>query len=212
MAHGLRIGQEELGLPFDDQSPWNFSDGYGGDRNHEGIDWECCVGTPVYALYEGKVDEFQYHYNSVRGSGERTSAGTGIGYDSGPYGNQVRIRVTRANPDDGFELTYGHLSQIFVEVGQDVVKGDLLGLSGNTGNSTGPHLHVHFKPYVNGNPVGSDTFPYGTEDFADFLPTNHTGSHEAGKLKANCPAANGPTSGTLMLYSQPADGASQVGT
>jgi len=72
------------------------------------------------------------------------------GWVSG-YGNYVAV-------DHGNRLStgYGHLSQIYVAVGQDVQRGQALGASGNTGRSTGPHLI--FEVRRNGNPV--DPTPY----------------------------------------------------
>ena len=58
----------------------------------------------------------------------------------GGYGNCVVIR----HPN-GLETLYGHLSKIVVKHGQQVVAGDVVGLGGSTGNSTGPHLHFECR-------------------------------------------------------------------
>ena len=94
-------------------------------RMHKGIDWAVPKGTAVRASFGGTV----------------VSAGW-----SGGYGNCITIR----HPD-GKQTRYGHLSKILVSAGQKVDQGQKIALSGNTGRSTGPH--VHFEILVNGTQV-----------------------------------------------------------
>ncbi|MGN0342358.1 MAG: peptidoglycan DD-metalloendopeptidase family protein [Roseburia sp.] len=94
-------------------------------RMHEGVDFACPEGTPVMAALGGTV--------------------TYVGWING-YGNCVMIRH-----DDGTSTRYAHNSELLVEEGQTVVQGEIISLSGNTGNSTGPHLH--FEILVDGEPV-----------------------------------------------------------
>ena len=93
--------------------------GYRHGRRHQGIDLPYPTGTPVYATFDGKVR---------------------ISDVVGGYGNLVVIR--HAN---GLETFYGHLSQRNVEPGQWVSAGDVIGLGGSTGRSTGPHLHFETR-------------------------------------------------------------------
>ena len=92
---------------------------YGTSKFHEGMDFSSAIGTPVYATGAGTVKS--------------------AGWESG-YGNSIDI-------DHGFSyLTrYAHLSQILVKEGQSVKRGDLIGKVGNTGKSTGPHLHYEVR-------------------------------------------------------------------
>ena len=103
-----------------------FTSGFGQrwGRQHKGVDWGCSVGTTVRASRGGTV----------------VSAGW-----SGGYGYCIVI-----DHGDGVQTRYAHLSKILVSVGQSVSQSDKIGLSGNTGNSTGPHLH--FEVIVNGTP------------------------------------------------------------
>ncbi|HAN10763.1 MAG TPA: hypothetical protein DCP90_09170 [Clostridiales bacterium] len=84
---------------------------------HQGIDIANDVGTSIYAAGNGTVSE--------------------TGYDAGGYGNYIKIKHS-----NGFETLYGHLSKIKVSQGDKVTKQDKIGLMGNTGRSTGSHVHV----------------------------------------------------------------------
>ena len=94
-------------------------------RLHAGQDFGISVGTPLHAAESGKVVQ--------------------AGWVSG-YGNYTCI-----SHGGGLATCYAHQSQIMVGVGSNVSRGQVIGLGGNTGNSTGPHLH--FEVRVNGNPV-----------------------------------------------------------
>ncbi|MFD4951925.1 M23 family metallopeptidase [Streptomyces sp. NPDC058451] len=97
---------------------------------HTGVDFHAASGTSVHAV----------------GSGTVVDAGWG-----GAYGNQVVIRMA-----DGMYTQYGHLSSIQVSVGQQVIPGQRIGLSGATGNVTGPHLHFEARTTPD---YGSDVDP-----------------------------------------------------
>ncbi|MET9555833.1 M23 family metallopeptidase [Streptomyces sp. NPDC006645] len=98
--------------------------------SHSGVDFRAASGTSVVAVGAGTVVE----------------AGWG-----GAYGNNVVIRM-----NDGTYTQYGHLSSIGVSVGQGVTPGAPIGLSGSTGNSTGPHLHFEART---SEEYGSDIDP-----------------------------------------------------
>lgn len=97
----------------------------GASTNHKGIDWATPTGTAIMASSNGKV----------------TRAGW-----LGSYGYVIYI----SHPD-GKETRYAHLSKVLVSPGQSVKQGQKIALSGNTGRSTGPHLHFELR--VNGTPV-----------------------------------------------------------
>lgn len=94
-------------------------------RMHKGVDWGVPVGTTVFASSAGTVVRADYN---------------------GAYGNCVLI----SHPD-GRMTRYAHCSKLLVSVGQYVEQGETIALSGNTGRSTGPHLH--FEIIINGSPV-----------------------------------------------------------
>ncbi|RKN37386.1 M23 family metallopeptidase [Streptomyces hoynatensis] len=98
--------------------------------HHTGVDFVVGTGTPVSAV----------------GDGEVVSAGT-----VNAYGNEVIIKHA-----DGHYSQYAHLSSISVSAGQTVSAGDRIGLSGATGNATGPHLHFEIRT---GPSYGSDIDP-----------------------------------------------------
>ncbi|MFI8293787.1 M23 family metallopeptidase [Streptomyces sp. NPDC085614] len=98
--------------------------------SHSGVDFHASSGTKVVSV----------------GSGTVVEAGWG-----GAYGNNIVIRMY-----DGTYTQYGHLSAISVSVGQTVTPGQKIGLSGSTGNSTGPHLHFEARSTAE---YGSDINP-----------------------------------------------------
>lgn len=105
---------------------WPVSGGkitsYMGDgRGHKGIDIGAPYGTPIYAAEEGKIIE------------------TGSGWNGG-YGNCIRIQ----HPDGNITV-YAHQSSLAVSYGEYVVKGQLIGYVGSTGDSSGNHLHFEVR-------------------------------------------------------------------
>lgn len=97
---------------------------------HTGVDLAAATGVPIATV----------------GAGEVVSAG----YD-GSYGNKVVVRH-----DDGTETWYAHMDSIGVTTGQQVEAGQGVGTVGSTGNVTGPHLHLEFRP-GGGAPVDPQT-------------------------------------------------------
>ena len=108
--------------------------GYRWGRLHAGVDVGVWTGTTVRASRAGQV----------------TVAGW-----VGGYGNCVMI-----DHGDGVMTVYGHLSEVTVSVGEYVDQGERVALSGNTGRSTGPHLHFEIR--VNGTPVDPEPYLAGT--------------------------------------------------
>ncbi|OSP40933.1 peptidase [Streptomyces sp. 13-12-16] len=97
---------------------------------HTGVDFSVPTGTSLKAV----------------GAGTVVSAGWG-----GAYGNQVVVKL-----DDGYYAQYAHLSSLSVSAGQTVTAGQQVGLSGATGNVTGPHLHFEIRTTPD---YGSDVDP-----------------------------------------------------
>lgn len=99
---------------------------YGGYVGHTGMDIATPIGTPIYAVKGGTV--------------------VAVGSKTGGLGKYIAI-----DHGNGVTTWYGHNSMLYVKVGQYVTKGEVIALSGNTGRSTGPHLHIAFM--VNGSYV-----------------------------------------------------------
>jgi len=89
-------------------------------RMHRGVDLKASVGDTVYAAFSGKVRLAKFERNG--------------------YGFYVVVRH-----DNGLETVYGHLSKFLVKPNQFVKAGTPIALSGNTGRSTGPHLHFETR-------------------------------------------------------------------
>jgi len=85
---------------------------------HTGVDFAVKTGTPVLAVADGKIENANWGKS---------------------YGNQVVQKV------DGGWVIYAHLNAVRCKPGQVVKKGQIVGESGNSGNSSGPHLHFEYR-------------------------------------------------------------------
>ncbi|MBN2618248.1 MAG: M23 family metallopeptidase [Spirochaetales bacterium] len=119
-------------FPFAHGEKHKIDQGFGGkfshqDENYYAVDFSMDIGTPIYAARDGVVVEVKEDSN--RGGASSSYA---------KYGNFISIYHS-----DGTFASYVHLKKdgAEVEVGDEVFMGDLIGYSGNTGLSTGPHLH-----------------------------------------------------------------------
>lgn len=132
---------------------------YGRKDYHFGIDMAVSTGTPVYSVANGTVASIKYY------------SGTG----NGVY---IHHKVNGKN----YTSTYFHLSRINVKVGDVVTKDTVIAYSGNTGNSTGPHLHLSILKGLAGDdykfwgttyytknidPASVINFPSGYKSFSD---------------------------------------------
>ncbi|MEO9865002.1 MAG: M23 family metallopeptidase [Yoonia sp.] len=122
-----RIAAERAPFDIPVKSNYRLTSGFGQrwGRLHAGTDFAGPVGTPIYATADGVV--------------------TSAGWSSG-YGRLIKIQH-----EFGIETRYAHLNRMRVSVGQRVSRGERIGDMGNSGRSTGPHLHYEVR--VGGSPV-----------------------------------------------------------
>ena len=126
-ANLYRMAAEKLPFSMPVRSAFRYTSGYGsrndpingGNRMHEGTDFAAGVGTPIYATADGVVSHAGW---------------------SGGYGRLIKIQH-----EFGYETRYAHLSEIRVSVGQRISRGDRIGDMGNSGRSTGSHLHYEVR-------------------------------------------------------------------
>ncbi len=120
-------------------SCYTITGGFGEGRSYEshgGTDIAAPIGTPIYAANSGTVID-------TSNDCSHSSAGVGVCNHGGGYGNHVWIQH-----DNGYQTIYGHMINTAVSTGEYVSKGQLIGYSGSTGWSTGPHLHFELR--ING--------------------------------------------------------------
>ena len=94
-------------------------------NGHVALDYSVVVGTPIKTTLDGVVKH--------------------VGYDPDGYGNYIIVK------NGSYEVYFAHLSETGVSMGDSVRAGQVIGLSGNTGNSTGPHLHYEIRQ--SGRPI-----------------------------------------------------------
>jgi murein DD-endopeptidase MepM/ murein hydrolase activator NlpD len=133
-----RIAAETAPFANPLQSSFRYTSGFGmrWGRMHKGTDFAAPYGTPIHVTAEGTV--------------------THAGWQSG-YGRLIKVR--HAN---GIETRYAHLAKIRVKVGQKVSRGAVIGDMGNSGRSTGTHLHYEVR--VNGRAINPMTFIKAGQD------------------------------------------------
>ncbi|MDR0821962.1 MAG: peptidoglycan DD-metalloendopeptidase family protein [Oscillospiraceae bacterium] len=133
--YGKFIWPVSKSVAYISEVPW-YDGGYSG---HQGVDFACKVGTPIYACASGTVSSAK-------------DARDGYG-----------MRVIIDHPS-GLRTLYAHMSQIYVKAGQVVTQGECIGLVGMTGYVTGPHVHLEVR---NGNTF-LDPLNYVTYTRRDF--------------------------------------------
>jgi LysM repeat protein len=111
------VGTFTFAWPANNQylSGWDYM-----AQGHPGLDFSTALGAPIYASDSGVV--------------------VFAGWSNWGYGNMIMI-----DHGNGWQTVYAHLSQINVVCGQGVYQGNLIGLAGSTGNSSGPHLHFEMR-------------------------------------------------------------------
>jgi len=123
---------------------------YNTRKFHAGMDFSCNIGTDVYATGDGVVEK--------------------VGWQTG-YGNTILV-----DHGFGYKTLYAHLHDFKTKVGKKVVRGEVIGLVGNTGKSTGPHLHyeVHVKGQAV-NPINYYYMDLSPEDYEEMIQiaSNH---------------------------------------
>jgi murein DD-endopeptidase MepM/ murein hydrolase activator NlpD len=113
----------------------NRSDPFNGRaRMHQGVDIRGPLGTPIYATADGVISRSEW---------------------ANGYGNLIEI-----NHGNGIETRYGHLSRLIAQPNERVKRGQLIGLMGSTGRSTGSHLHYEVR--IAGNAVNPLPYIQGT--------------------------------------------------
>ncbi|MFT5822142.1 MAG: hypothetical protein ACI8ZM_003398 [Crocinitomix sp.] len=113
---------DNYAIPFDGTMTSKY--GYRRGRRHNGVDIDLETGDTICAAFDGKIRYAKYHENG--------------------FGNLIVIRHY-----NGLETYYAHCSKLMVAPNQDVKAGDPIGLGGNTGHSTGSHLHFEVRFYDN---------------------------------------------------------------
>lgn len=168
----LPEGQLWLESPMDPESKFRITQDWkdsspGCDPLHPGVDWGCPKGSHIHAVAAGIVIKpssgtLMWYLSDLMLSGKKG------------FGNTIWI------DHGGIYTVYAHLSYKFVSTGQHVRRGEVIGLCGSTGNSTGPHLHFGV----------SDIHPDGFTQYHQFSPCGWLNPHD---ILGTCPVDTCPT-------------------
>lgn len=137
-----------------------FTSGYGyrddpfhhGSDFHPGIDLAAPTGTPIHATADGTI--------------------VAAGWNNGGYGNMVEI-----DHGKGIHTRYGHMSRVLVTDGEHVTRGQVIGLVGSTGHSTGSHCHYEVR--IDNKPVNPIPFMKSTDYLLAMKRGGETGAMDA---------------------------------
>ena len=178
MGFSLRVDAASYTWPVDIKYP--ITTGFYGYANHGGCDMAVSLGTPVYASADGTATVVDRGcLGSHRADGApKCSKGSSCGAwnnsgNNGSYGNYIII-----DHGNGAKTYYCHLSTgIPINSGQSVQQGELIGYSGTSGNSTGPHLHFEIRI----NNTRKDPADYLTRENVSPGPTAPPGNTQISK-------------------------------
>jgi hypothetical protein len=202
-----------------DGKPWweDFGGGEGGDGQLYGMGDSGTLASPTdgysnnitsrwgeirHLVIDGKKVTTKPHGGMDIGVREGTSVkavkdGTVIhtGYNPDGFGNNVIIQH-----DDGYQTVYAHLSSKSMQKGDKVTAGQLVGLSGNTGFSSGPHLHFQVQKSINGKTYDPAAYLSGSKD------VTASGVHSGTPEDAVSNALFSSSAGSLFSGVKPKDG------
>lgn len=159
-------------IPFKGRITSRF--GYRRGRNHNGIDIDLETGDTIVAAFDGKVRYSQMHEKG--------------------FGNLVIIRHY-----NGLETYYAHCSKLLVAPNQEVKAGEPIALGGNTGRSTGDHLHFEVRFYD--NPINPEHLFNFEEQYVDDNLLVHSGIFRAGSSKYSNSSGHSNIGGGSSTYS-----------
>lgn len=152
-------GDYPITLDYGERFPPLYTD----ESPHRGIDYGCPMGTAILASADGVVT---YVRNLKEG-----------------YGNYIIIAH-----EENYATVYAHLSEILVRENQRVSKGQVIGKSGNSGNSTGPHLHFELR--INGIKIDPKTKLQNVIDVEPAQKPSQFTAPRAGLVEVVCDKAN----------------------
>ena len=134
---------------------------------HNGIDLSAGIDTEIYAVHSGTISD--------------------IGYQPRGLGNYVTV-----THDNGYSSTYGHMNKYpqGISIGKKVAQGEVIGYSGNTGNSTGPHLHFILEDETGETFSPDPYFNIGDTGYEACIDRS-TGRTDSLAQKCDCPCGKG---------------------
>lgn len=158
MPDSLRIDMSKFVIPHRGAVTSRF--GPRRYRFHYGIDLKVNIGDSIFSAFDGKVRI--------------------IDYEAKGYGHYVVVRH-----ENGLETVYAHFSSVLVEHDQNIKAGEVIGLGGNTGRSTGPHLHFELRYLGNAiNPENMINFSSGLAISDEYLLTRKKSFRHMADVKA----------------------------
>jgi len=163
----LDTAHSNYAIPFEGRITSRYGRRHG--RNHNGIDIDLETGDTLKAAFDGKIRYAKLHEKG--------------------FGNLVIIRHY-----NGLETYYAHCSELLVAPNQEVKAGEAIALGGNTGHSTGSHLHFEIRFYD--NPINPENIFNFEQKYVDDNLLVHSGVFRPGSSKHHSSTSSGNTGGS----------------